>query len=399
MTPAELNAWVADPAPRRGVGKRMLARLGAVLLALALVACGGKDKGKSTTPAGKGAGGGDATGMKDGDPVGGGGGDGGGAGGGDVSPDAPGDMGGGGGGEDPGTGTGEEPGAGAGTGDAPRYVPPNLDPDPGEARQGVAKHLKAGRDALRGDNPDPDRAIAEAKAALTIDGTSVDAVVILAHAYYHKKLYDTAETVLDMLVKDREVAKKHAGVYFVYGLVYDKINEPAKAFLAYKTAVDLKPDYGSALVNLGVHQLRNKQYGEAIQTYETLTSQLGYADAITWNGLGSAYRGRSGDYDPGSGSRNDLLLKAELAFKRAIQANRNYGAPYYNLGVLYLDADPYPAPDGGSLDTLVRLNKAKTYFEEYKNMPGVDMKLFDERLKDVTKLIKREEKKRKKKEE
>jgi hypothetical protein len=46
------------------------------------------------------------------------------------------------------------------------------------------------------------------------------------------------------------------------------------------------------------------------------------------------------------------------------------------------------------MDTLARLNRAKTYFDEYKNMPGVDMKLYDERTKDVTKLIKREEKKR-----
>ena len=40
------------------------------------------------------------------------------------------------------------------------------------------------------------------------------------------------------------------------------------------------------------------------------------------------------------------------------------------------------------------MQRAKTYFDEYKNMPGVDMTLYDERNKDVTKLIKREEKKR-----
>lgn len=392
-TPAAENSWVGDPSRQAGVGKRMLIRVGGVLLAFALVACGGKDKGKGTTPATGGGGGGDAVGMKDGETP--------------ADSGAGGDAGDGGGGgtaedgtvlPDDGSGAGADSGAGTGSEETPKYVPPNLDPDPGEAKQGVAGHLKQARDALRGSSPDPDRAIQEAKAALTIDGTSVDAVVILAHAYYHKRLYDTAETILDMLVKDREKAKKHAGVYYVYGLVYDRTNEPQKAELAYKTAVQLKPDYGSALVNHGVYQLKNKQYDEAISTYEKLTAELGYNDARTWNALGAAYRGRSGDYDPGSGPRADWLLKAESAFKRALQADRNYGPAYYNLGLLYLDADPFPSPDGGSMDNLLRLQKAKTYFEEYKNMPGVDMKAFDARMKDVTKLIKREEKKRKKKE-
>lgn len=399
MTPTQENPWVADRHDARGVATVMLARVRTLLAVTALVAvaaCGGKDKGKKTTPGGATGGGSDATGMNDKDPEGGGGDAGG-------NPDLPGGGGGDGGGEAGGGDAGDgDTGGGDGDGTKepdPKYAPPNLDPDPEQARSSVQAHLRTGRDALRGDRPDPDLAIKEAKAALVIDGTSIDAVVILAHAYYHKRLYDTAETVLDMLMKDRQGAKNNAGVFYVYGLVYDKTNEPKKAELAYKTAVDLKPDYASALVNLGVHQLANKQYEDAVVTYEKLTGQLDVTGASVWNALGSAYRGRSGDYDPGSSPQADWLLKAETAFKRSTSADRNYGPAYYNLGLLYLDADPFPTSDGGSLDNLVRLQKAKTYFEEYKNMPGVDMKLFDARMKDVTKLIKREEKKRKKKTE
>ena len=43
-----------------------------------------------------------------------------------------------------------------------------------------------------------------------------------------------------------------------------------------------------------------------------------------------------------------------------------------------------------------RLNAAKDFLDKYKNMPNVDMKLYDERMKDVTKAVKREEKARKK---
>ncbi len=370
-----------------------LGRLATVLLLTAsLVACGGKSKAK-TTPGSGSAGGSDAVGMKDGDdpddPGGGGGsGDGGGAGDGGGSGDGGGAGDGGGDGDG---GDGDEPEK-----EKPKFVPTNMDPDPEVAKTEVQSHIVASRNALKGDTPDPDLAISEAKEALKVDGTNIDAVVLIAHAYVIKKQYDTAETILDMLVKDRkDAAPKNASVYYVYGLVYDKINEPAKALKSYEKAVELRPKYPAALINLGVHQLRNKQYDAAMQTYELLTGELNNTDASTWSSLGSAYRGKSADYASGSAEQSSWLTKSETAYKRATTANKNYGPAYYNLGLLYLDADPMPDGNGGSMDTLVRLKQAKTYFDEYKNMPGVDITLYDQRMKDVTRLIKREEKRRK----
>ena len=113
---------------------------------------------------------------------------------------------------------------------------------------------------------------------------------------------------------------------------------------------------------------------------------------MTLTSLGSAYRGHAADYPSGSPDRDSNVRSAEAAYKRALQSSNSYGPAYYNLGLLYLDNDPFP----GLADNLLRLNTSKSYFDQYKNMPGVDMKLYDERTKDVTKLIKREEKKRKK---
>jgi len=372
-----------DPSARSRVGSAVR-RLGTIGLALALaaaVACGGGSKKKPTTP-GAGSGSGstaDPTGMNDtGDPTG----DGvptGGGGGGDT---------GGGGGSDP-VAAGEEPAP-------PPIVPPNLDISPEQARSEVDRHLRQARSMLAAAKPDPDGAIIEAKAALAVDGTNVDAQIAIAHAYYLKRLTDTAEVILDTLYNKRRAAvESNAYLNYVYGLVYDRNNEPTRAFAAYKKAVSLDGNFASALVNLGVHQLDNKQYGDAVETFEKLTGPLSRTDAATWSALGSAYRGQAADYDPGSANKNQLLGRAENAYKRALAANQSYGPAYYNLGLLYLDADPFP-DGGGAMDTLVRLNKAKTYFDEYKNMPGVDLALYDERLKDVTKLIKREEKKRKK---
>jgi hypothetical protein len=89
------------------------------------------------------------------------------------------------------------------------------------------------------------------------------------------------------------------------------------------------------------------------------------------------------------------VLKAQTAFQHATQADGNYGSTYYNLSILYLDADPFPDGNGGSLDTLVRLQKAQTYLDEYQKRPGFDQKLYDERSKNIQKLIKRAQKKKK----
>ena len=194
--------------------------------------------------------------------------------------------------------------------------------------------------------------------------------------------------MLDDVFK-RPSAKNNAGIYYVYGLVYDHTNRPELAVKAFAQAVQFNPSFASALVNLGVHQLQNKQYGEAQQTFEKLTQQFGRLDAITLTSLGAAYRGRSADYQIGDSNRDQFIRAAEAAFKRAIQANPTYGPAYYNMGLLYLDADPFP----GVSDPIQRINAAKGYFEQYKNISGVDIKLYDERMKDVTKLLKRLQKK------
>jgi tetratricopeptide (TPR) repeat protein len=355
-------------------------RIGTLLLCVAIAACGGGAKKGGTTPkagAGSGAGGKDATSMADNGEPGGGGGTGGATGGaGTGTPTAPGML---------------DDGTGAGSANEPPVTFPILDPDPAQAKVQVDAQLTIAKAALGKSPPDADGALRAAREALKIDASSVDAAAYVAFAYYHKKQYDTAELVLDDLFK-RPTAKQNANVFYVYGLVYEHTNRPDQAVLAYRKAVELNPSFASALVNLGAYQLRNKQYGEALDTFEKLT-QSGRTDEVTLTSLGSAYRGKSGDYPAGSPERNNLILKAEQAYKRATQANASYGPAYFNLALLYLDADPFPS-GGGNLDTLQRLNAAKSWLAQYKNMPGVDLKLYDERTKDIDKAIKREEKRR-----
>ncbi len=270
---------------------------------------------------------------------------------------------------------------------------PNADPDPVQAKAQVDRLLEVARQALEAPTPDPDRALREARDALTIDASNIDAAAMVAFAYYHQKKYDTAELVLDDVFK-RPPAKENANVFYVYGLVYDHTNRPEQAVLAFQSAVKINPNFASALVDLGEHQLENKQYTEAQATFEKLTKQLGRADAVTLTSLGSAYRGHSVDYPVGSADRNTLITTAEATYRRALAVNPNYGPAAYNLALLYLDADPFPS-GGGSLDTMARLNAAKGFLDQYKNMPGVDIKLYAERMKDVDKALKRASKRAK----
>jgi len=375
--------YVVDPMTTSRVYRRV-PRLVTLLLCAAIAACGGGSKKDKTTPtAGSGqttGGGQDGQSMNDtGDPTMGQGG------------------GTGGGGTGGGGGTVGNDGGGAGSSDAAE-VPvtfPNYDPDPQAAKSQVDQQLALAKQALSSPTPDGDAALRAAREALKIDATSVEAAAYVAFAYYHKKQYDTAELVLDELIKRPSAKDKNATMYYVYGLVYDKTNRPEVAVKAYEKAVELDANFASALVNLGAHQLRNKQYDRAQSTFERLTKEMNRTDAVTLTSLGSAYRGRSGDYPPGSGDRNQLIMQSEAAYKRALSVNPNYGPAYFNLALLYLDADPFPS-GGGQLDTLQRLNAAKAFLDQYKNAPGVDIALYDERYKDVDKAIKREEKRRKK---
>lgn len=367
-----------DPMQCSRVTSSMTRRLGAVLLCL-LVACGGGDKKEKTTPDKKDQGG---QSMKDtGDP--------------EPAPAGGGTTGTGAGTGSAGAGSAASPNSGGIASEpsdaTPQVTYPNLDPDPAQAKTQVDAHLAIAKRALSQEPPDGDTALKEARIALTYDAASVDAAAMVAFAYYHKKLYETAELVLDDLFK-RDTAKNNAQVYYVYGLVYDKTNRPDRAELAYQKAVGLDPNHASAMVNLGVHYLKNGRYDEAEQLFERLTTQFKRTDAVTLTSLGAAYRGRSADFPPG-GQRDQYVAKADGAFKRATKVNASYGPAYYNLGLLYLENDPFP----GIADPLTRLNAAKGWFDQYKNMPGVDIKLYDDRMKDVTKLIKRIEKQNKKK--
>lgn len=297
------------------------------------------------------------------------------------------------------TGSGKaRAGSRAGKDAGPEIKPPGLDLSPQERERRVSGHISAGRAAMSSSPPQPDEAIRQAKLALAVDETSVDAMVILAHANVAKRYYDQALDVLEKAVE--RGGTRHREIHFLFGLVYDRTDKLDKAQDAYRRAVALSPDYTSALMNLGVHFLRNQRFADAAQVYEKLTGKLGYTTAAAWTNLGSAYRGRSASFGLSQQSlRDQMILRAEKTYRKAINRDKSYGNAYFNLGLLYLDSDPFPTAAGGELDTLRRLKKAKAYFDEYRRLPGADLERVDDVAATAQKLIAREERVRRKRQE
>lgn len=300
--------------------------------------------------------------------------------------------------DDPTAGTDEpgdeaDPGAGDEPAAEPEIKPPGLDLSPEEKSRQVAEHLERGEAALAGDSPKPKAAISAAKAALEVDQTSIEAMVLLAHAYYVQGNYQKCEAVLD-IAKARPGGAQNPELHFLYGLIYARSERDDEAMAAYKQAVTLDPSYRHGLLNYGVYLIDNKRWDDAIRVYEKLTGQLGMRTAAALNNLATAYRGKSAQLSGPAGNpqqRAAFLLKAKATYDQALKLDPGYARVYYNLGVLYLDAQPFPA-QGGEMDTLKRLETAITYFEKYQALPGANDKLAAEHKAVAQKLYDREKK-------
>jgi tetratricopeptide (TPR) repeat protein len=266
--------------------------------------------------------------------------------------------------------------------DLPR--PPTQDL-PKERRDALVKeHLKQGVAALRA--KDADGIIRAARSALDVDESNVEAMIMLAHGNYLKGYDDKAEAVLNIARKQR-AGDAHPVLWMLLGLVYDRTNREDQALAAYERATQLKPDYLAALTNRGAIYLKRKRYADAIQVLEQVV-QIHPKSPRAHTHLGAAYRGRSADLVEQKAQRDQLLKRAEQELRLAISQDPAYAPAYFNMGILYLDADPFPG-----IDTLPRLLQAQKFLSDYKKTAGpAGVPVVDEYLAAAAKGIEREQK-------
>ncbi len=268
-----------------------------------------------------------------------------------------------------------------------------------EQRDTVVKsHLQGGLQAIGAS--DSEGAVREARAALEADETSVDAMLLLAHGYYLRE-YDEKALAILQIAKATPAGEQSPLLWMLYGLLYERAgSRDEEALAAYEKAAQIKPDYPAALTNLGSIYIKRKRYRDATPLFEKIT-QLQPQSAKAHTNLGSAYRGLSSDVASEPEKRDDLLRKAEREYQTASRLDPGYAPAKFNLGILYLDADPFPGAD-----TLTRLLAASKVLAEYRDTMGANLKAGDagdEYLavaqKAIEKEQKRVEKKRKRDEE
>jgi tetratricopeptide (TPR) repeat protein len=273
--------------------------------------------------------------------------------------------------------------------------PPGQDLPPEERDRIIKSRLTLGNEAAR--KFDSDGMIREAMGILDVEETNSDAMILLAHGYYLKGNLDKAEAVLNEALK-QEAARSKGKLWMLFGLIYDRTQREDAALAAYVKATDANPQYAAAWTNRGVIMQKRKVFagaGGSVACFEKALELTGRNRSAKLHAhLGSAYRGLSTDQP---NQREELLRKAEQELKAAITVNANYAPAYFNLGLLYFDADPYPG-----LDKLARLSMAMRYLKEYQRVLGPNYKPGDkveEYLTTAQKAYEQEEKAIKRKKE
>jgi tetratricopeptide (TPR) repeat protein len=256
---------------------------------------------------------------------------------------------------------------------------------PPEKRDALVKdNLRKGVQALRA--KDADGTIRSARAALDLDEQNVEAMIMLAHGYFMKGYDDKVEAVLTLAQK-QQAGDKHPVLWMLFGLTYDRTNREDQALSAYERATQLKPDYLAALNNRAAIYLKRHRYADAIPVFEQIVQIEDKSPRAHMN-LASAYRGRSADFPDRKDQREQLLRQAEKEYKVAMQQDASFAPATFDLGLLYLDADPFPG-----LETLARYQQAQKYLSQYKQVAGPNgVPVVDDYLAAAQKGIEREQK-------
>ena len=243
-----------------------------------------------------------------------------------------------------------------------QHRPPGADLAPEERTRVIQTNLQQSKQGLA--RNDADNAVNAALKVLDVDETNVDAMLLLAEGYYRKGFNDKAEYILTLAKRQRD-AENNPRLWMLMGLVVDRDEDrEGDALENYEKASELDQSYLAPLVNKGAIYLSRRRYDDAVTAFER-AAQLQGNSVITRTNLGSAYRGKASLTTSDPTRRDELLRKAEREYKSAMSLDASYAPAYFNLGLLYLDAEPFPG-----MEEIARLETAQRYFNEYKRVAG-----------------------------
>jgi tetratricopeptide (TPR) repeat protein len=237
-------------------------------------------------------------------------------------------------------------------------VPKVRDRDPEEERKKLAlshqrsaeaaKHLASGRLV---------EAIDHSRQALKIHEQNVEAMLVMAEAYYGQKKFELVQAVTSSaLAVDEKVrtGQETSRAHNLKGFAYVQMGQDNLATQAFRMAADADEKNASAWNNLGTRYMQAGDVATAKGCF-AYALELDPRFAKAHVNIGAAHRA------------DGKLTDAEKSLQAALKLRPNYPEAYFNLGLLYLDADPYPG-----LETVARLEKAIGYLTRYRELAIAD---------------------------
>lgn len=228
--------------------------------------------------------------------------------------------------------------------------PQDRDPDQEKAKMKQSRTMSAKAKKLLREGKG-DQAIAEARKALREHEQNVEAMLVIAEAFYKQGKHELVQSVTGSILKvDEKVLtpEEKSQAYNLMGFAYLQAGNRGKAFRAFKDAAETDDQNAAAWNNLGVQYMWQGDTATAEACFEYAVS-LDDKFAESHLNHGAALRA------------NNKTDEAEAAFRAASRLRPDWAEVHFNLGVLYLDADKI-----GTLDTIARLEAAITEFNNYK---------------------------------
>lgn len=192
--------------------------------------------------------------------------------------------------------------------------------------------------------------------ALGVDSDNVQAYTTYGLVYMegwqkNKNRLDLAKLLLDEAKKRNE---RSADLQNAYGLYYMHRSALSEALQHFQSAVELRPGFIAARMNVGLTTLGFRKYDTAKDQFSKVIeiAPKNY-DAVI--GLGNALRGLK-DFEG-----------AEAQFKKAQQLEPKRGEAFYNLGVLYKD---FRATKQEPQQSIATYRTAKQFFQEFLGKQG-----------------------------
>lgn len=215
-----------------------------------------------------------------------------------------------------------------------------------------------------------DKAIAQARGALALDPDEPRAVAALVRALIGKAWWDSARVALAGLDDAKRRIAGSGELWYLAGWTSAHLGDSDRALVELGKAVKLRKDDAAAWNLMGVVHLERAEVTQAVTALENARTHDPDSIAIMTN-LGSAYRRHAITVD--GADRDELLRKAEQSYQSAIRGGVSrpkggYAPAYLGLGLLYLDARPFPG-----MDDVARLQAALDNLQQAEDTADGDV--------------------------